>query len=168
VAAVREVSGRVIAFDRSRGRGIVDIDGHAIVVDAAVVDASHLVPGDEVAVELAEADRVCAVRVIEAAREPIAGTTRGLFTALLDAQNGASRDVVAALVERDDVGACVAAWLERWDRPIRFWEPDNVALVVDARRDDEAITRSLRAAIGSEGPPERTRWVRDRLRVREG
>jgi hypothetical protein len=164
MAGVREVTGRVIAFDRSRGRGIVDIEGRAIVVDAAVVDASHLVSGDAVAVELAAGDRVTAVRVVEAAKEEVAGTTRGLFTALLDAQSGAPLPIVDALVDRPELAACVAAWLERWDRPIRFWEPNNVAVVVDRQRADAAITHVLRGAL--DGAPERTEWVQARLRLR--
>ena len=164
MAGVREVTGRVIAFDRSRGRGIVDIDGRAIVVDAAVVDATHLVPGDAVAVELAADDRVSAVRVVEAAEEEVADTTRGLFAALLDAQSGAPLPIVDALVDRPDLAASVAAWLERWDRPIRFWEPDNVAVVVDRQGANAAITQVLREAL--EGAPERTEWVRERLRLR--
>lgn len=164
--AVREVIARVIAFDRSRGRGIIEIDGRAVVVDAAVVDASHLVPGDAVSVELAAADRVHAVRVVSPAKEPVAITTRGLFTALLDAQNGAPREVVDALVQRDDVATCVRAWLERWDRPIRFWEPNNVQLVVDGRLHDAELTDALGEALAGEGPAERSDWLRDRMRVR--
>ena len=163
---MRELAGRVISFDRSRGRGIVDLDGRAVVIDASIVDASHLVPGDAVAVELGGSDRVVAVRLITAAREAMATSTRGLFGALLDAQPHAPEPLVATLATRDDVAAHVRAWLARWDRPIRFWEPDNVGEVVDRRRHDEALTEVLHDASHPEALPEREAWVRARLRLR--
>jgi hypothetical protein len=162
MAGVREVTGRVIAFDRSRGRGIVEIEGRAVVVDAAVVDASHLVSGDAVVVELVAPDRVTAVRVTTAAKEAVAPTTRGLFTALLDSQAGAPREIVEALVDRPDLASCVRAWLDRWDRPIRFWEPNNVAIVVDRRRGDPELTEVFEGALATEGPPERNDWPPER------
>jgi hypothetical protein len=163
---VREVAARVVAFDRSRGRGIVDIDGRAVVVDASIVDASHLVPGDLVTVEIGDGDKIAAVRVVTAAKQPVAEDTRGLFAALLDAQKGAPLDLVEALAARDDVGAFVRAWLERWDKPVRFWEPNNVAEVVDRRHRDDALTMMLVSMLTSGAPPERDAWVHARLRVR--
>lgn len=163
---VRELPGRVISFDRSRGRGIVDVRGRAVVVDASIVDASHLVPGDAVEVTIGAGDRVAAVRVVEAAREVPATSTRGLFAALLDAQPRAPAALVSSLALRDDVAAHVGAWLDRWNGRIRFWEPDNVGEVVDRRRDDESLTRVLRDALEPDAPPERRAWVEARLRQR--
>lgn len=156
----------MIGFDRSRGRGIVEIDGRAVVVDASLVDASHLVRGDAVAVELDAGDRIVAVRVETAARERPATDTRGMFVALLDAQNGVPVELVAALASRDDVAPFVRAWLVRWDRPIRFWEPSNVAEVIDRRRSDHALTEALMDALAQGGPDEREPWLRARMRLR--
>lgn len=162
----REVSGRVIAFDRSRGRGIVQIDGRAVVVDASIVDASHLVSGDDVVIELAAPDRVVAVRVVAAATEELASTTRGLFTALLDAQPAASRELVDRVASRDDVADFVGAWLERWSDRVRFWEPDNVAAVVDRRREDVELDGILELALARGGVHDRQAWLQARLHVR--
>lgn len=162
----RELSGRVISFDRSRARGIVDLGGRAVVVDASIVDASHLVAGDAVAVELDGSRRVVAVRLVTAARETPATSTRGLFGALLDAQPCAPVELVRTLAIRDDLAEHVEAWLSRWDRPIRFWEPGNVGEVVDRRREDPALTRVLRAALDPQAPPERQAWLEARLRIR--
>lgn len=162
----RELPGRVISFDKSRGRGIVELDGRAVVVDASIVDASHLVPGDSVNVELSSADRVVAVRVIAAAPEALATSTRGLFAALLDAQPHAPEPLVATLAAREDLAALVRAWLARWDGPIRFWEPGNVGEVVDRRRDDPTLTAVLREAWAPEPAPERDAWLQARLRLR--
>jgi hypothetical protein len=156
----------VIGFDRSRGRGIVEIDGRAVVVDASLVDASHLVRGDAVAVELDASDRIVAVRVETAARERPATDTRGMFVALLDAQNGVPVELVAALASRDDVAPFVRAWLVRWDRPNRFWEPNNVVEVIDRRRSDHAHTEALMDALAQGGPDEREPWLRARMRLR--
>lgn len=156
----------MIGFDRSRGRGIVEIGGRAVVVDASLVDASHLVRGDAVAVELSDEDRVVAVRVETAVRERHATDTRGMFVALLDAQNGVPVELVTALAAKDDVAPFVRAWLGRWDRPIRFWEPNNVAEVIDRRRSDHALTEALLDALAFEGPPEREPWLRARMRLR--
>jgi hypothetical protein len=166
MAATRELAGRVISFDRSRARGIVDLGGRAVVVDASIVDASHLVPGDAVAVEVASRDRVVSVRVVAAAREEPATSTRGLFGALLDAQPHAPESIVAALALCDDVANHVRAWLERWDRPIRFWEPGNVSEVVDRRPHDAALTEVLSTALHPAAPLERQQWVQARLRLR--
>lgn len=162
----RELPGRVISFDKSRGRGIVELDGRAVVVDASIVDASHLVPGDTVNVELAPTDRVIAVRVIAAAREALATSTRGLFAALLDAQPHASEPLITTLAGREDLAELVRAWLAAWDRPIRFWEPGNVGEVIDRRRHDPTLTAVLRDASGPEAAPEREAWLQARLRLR--
>jgi hypothetical protein len=156
----------VIAFDRSRGRGIVELEGRAVVVDASLVDASHLVPGDGVLVELGAGDRIVAVRVESAAAEQLASDTRGLFVALLDAQNGAPAPVLAALVGKDDLAPFLRAWLARWVRPIRFWEPNNVAELIDRRSRDAELTAVLAEALAGEGPTDRETWLRARLKLR--
>jgi hypothetical protein len=162
----RAVSGRVIAFDRTRGRGIVQIEGRAVVVDASIVDASHLVSGDDVVVELAALDRIVAVRVVVAATEELAATTRGLFAALLDAQAGASVELVERVASCDDLADFVGAWLDRWSGPVRFWEPDNVAAVVDRRRDDVELGETLELALARGGLDERQTWLLARLELR--
>ena len=109
-----------------------------------------------------------AVRVESMARPVLASDTRGLFVALLEAQNGTPRELVDALARRDDLAIYLRAWLRRWDRPIRFWEPGNVAEVIDRRRGDQALTEALTEAFAQAGPPEREPWLRERMKRRGG
>ncbi len=157
----------MIAFDRSRGRGIVELDGRAVVVDASHVDASHLSTDDVVEVELAAGDRIVAVRIEQAVPARLATDARGLFAALLDAQDGAPPVLLERLAARDDLAPLVGAWLSRWDRAIRFWEPDNVAALVDRRPRDEALSQVLVLANDAKGPADRTAWLHARLLRRE-
>jgi len=162
----REVTARVIAFDRSRGRGIVDLEGRAIVVDASIVDASFLLVDDAVSVAIGDDGRVTAVRVLQAAAPIHEGKTAALFSELLDAQHAVPRALIEALVARDDVHEHVRSWIERWDRPIRFWEPNNVAALLDTRRSDAQLTAVLEHALELPHYDDRLTWTLARLRAR--